>query len=131
MTVNGRTTWTYVDDMIGRDTRSNDPCSRRPGAHRLNVAIRLGTVAVVVHRRPVVPVLSGLRRALAATIMVHLAVRPAVLRLLFPLVHVVRILRATAGLLLLHFSLLFLLHALVFGAPVLEPDFDLRTDNGV
>lgn len=79
--------------------------------------------------RPVVPVLSrGQGRPFTANsaVMVHLAFRPAVLRLLFPFVHVVRVL-LPAG--LLRFGVFFLLHPLVLRAPVLEPNFDLRTDN--
>lgn len=102
----------------------------RAARARLDVAVSLGTVPVVVHR-PVVPVLSRRLRRTVAAVVVHLAVRPAVLRLLFPLVHVVRVLRpaaaAAARLLLLHLGLFLLLHPLVFGAPVLEPHFDLRT----
>lgn len=102
---------------------------------RLDFAVGLGTVPVVV-QRPVFSVLSrGQRRPFtaAAAVMVHLAVRPAVLRLLFPLVDVMRVLLATAAarLLLLSLGLFFLLHSLVFGAPVLEPDFNLSGQTDV
>lgn len=96
--------------------------------YRSDVAIRFGTVSVVVHR-PVVPVLRRMRWTLA--IMVHFAVWSAVLGLLLPLVNVMWVFRAPTAatrLLLLDLGFFFLLHSLVLCAPVLEPDLNLRTE---